>query len=688
MSKNERQLGDKLLPKITAAVMQAVLSTKLQLTGHDVTVRTVAGQRLIDRMGHEVADHIEPFITAALEHSPDMHPTVREYLQRTASGENQLQAIAGNFALGAAGSVLGTVISNELAPLGYAIVGDNPHLRLDPQTAALLMTKGIFSRGDMLNEGAASGLNSVRMDSLESAAQAVPDSSTIGQLVNRGFMDLQNAEFWLHRGGYGPSLHRALLELRQQILTPADAALAVLKGIIDLTTGVDVARKNGMTDADFDILVANTGEPPGPQQLGEALRRGFIDRDTFAHGIRQSRVRDEWINTLLALRYQPLNTADAVNAHVEGYVDDATVKKIADENGLEPEQYKILIEAAGDPLSFTEMMTLWRRGKATKTDVEEALRRSRLKNNYIPFAVELKDSPMTVADAVEASVQGYLTYDEAKAIALMDGLREQDFDPLWKTAGSPASRTEMIELWQRGEVTQKQVENALRQSRLKDVYIPDVLKLKRRLPALYEVRALLANGSFSAEQGTTLLLEQGYDRSVVEAIVKTAVAGVVKPHKALTLGMYTELYREGAVTEQEFKHELAAIGYNEVEQNLIAEIEDNKLALTQRNAVISKIRTEYLNHKVTEAQAQHVLNEIRLHSDMVDRLITDWNLIRETKSRTLSEAQIVDAWFTQLFDPASAGANTVQALKRLTELGYSEYDSVKLLEIKNKGPLK
>jgi hypothetical protein len=294
---------------------------------------------------------------------------------------------------------------------------------------------------------------------------------------------------------------------------------------------------------------------------------------------------------------------------------------------------------------------------------------------------------MSVPDAIEASVQGYLTKDQAAAIALLNGLRAEDFGPLWLTAGDPASRTEMIQLWRRGEVTQTQVEDALRQSRLKDAYIPDVLKLKVQLPALYEVRALLANGGLSAQQGTQILLAQGYESDIVAGIVSNAIGETTATHKALTESLYVKLYQERAITADELQTELTTLGYTQAGSELIRESADLSIAISQRNSVISKIRAAYVGHKIGEAQAQNELNEQGIAAPMVDQLITDWNIIIETEVKLLTAAQVTDAWFMDLFNPDNAADNTTQALNYLANLGYSNGDAITILEIKNKGPL-
>jgi len=682
-----RKFGDKLGPQLSDIVAKTVIATKHGLTDHDVKVRQVAGQGLIDRMGREAAELGRPLIQAALDyHGDKLDPIVREYLESAASGEDQVKAIGGVL-LGGAQSTLSQVISNALAPITYRINRLAPSLNLDPQSTAQAQAAGLISQSDMEGTGADQGFDVGIMNTMRDLSQSTPTIQDINEFIWRRLLDPEQAVEWYQRLAIPPDIIELYQALQTNVLSVADAALAVLRGDISTDEGREIAAQNGYTDAQFDILLNNTGEPPGAEELMEAYRRGFIDKATFETGVRQSRVRDQWIPTLLQLRYSPISTSDAVNAYVEGYITEDDVKSYADQNGLEPEQYKILTQAAGDPLSFTDMMNLWRWGRATEDDVKSALKRGRLKDDYIPFALNLKTRPISTADAVEAQIQGYLTEDQAVAIAEMNGITRDDYLTLQHTAGDPASRTEMIALLRRGEVTEDDVKAALRESRLKDSYIDDVLKLKVQLPALFETRALLADGGLTAEQGTQILLAQGYESAIVKAIVSNAIGQTTALHKQLTEAMYADLYKERAISAEEFQEELIALGYTQAQGELIQAIYDNQVLITARNGVISKVRAAYTTRKIQEQEAANQLNELGLPAAQVDALISDWDIIISTNVKLLTAAEVTDAWFMNLFNATDPADNTTQALSYLTSLGYDASDAIIVLEIKNKGPL-
>ena len=371
---SERTLGDKLAPRLSDIVVKTILATKLGLTDHEVKVRQVSGQNLIDKMGREAAELGGPFIDQALKMQGDnVHPMARDYLESVASGDDQVKAIAG-ILLGGAQGALSQVISNAVAPAAYLLNRHSPSLDIDPQSAAQAQAARIIDISDMHAYGADQGYNENIMNTWRDMAQQVPSVQDINEMIWRGFMTEQEAVQWLERLAIPDPLIELYEGIRPSILSVSDASLAVLRGDLTTDQGRVIARQNGYTDDDFSTFLLNTGEPPGAEELMEALRRGFIDEATFKDGYPPVPSAGSMGGHFARFAVLPTITADAVNAYVEGYISEDDVKELCDQNGLEPEQYKILIEAAGDPLSFTDMMNLWRWGRATEDDVKSALK--------------------------------------------------------------------------------------------------------------------------------------------------------------------------------------------------------------------------------------------------------------------------------------------------------------------------
>lgn len=580
------RFGDKIGPRLAQLIGAHVLAARRDHAPIEAKIRQTATQALIDKAGLEVAEHIAPLLAGAIDANPDMHPEVKAYLLRTASGKHQLQAIAGHLAMAGAGSVLGTLLSNELAPFAYAVVGANPHLRLDPQTAALAHATGLLDYQGLVNEIAGSGLDANRATIIGQAAQAVPDAATIGELVNRGELSEQDALYWIQRGGYGPALHGPLLSSRRQLLTVADAALAVLRGNIGDADGRAIAAANGMRAGDFETFVANTGEPLGLADLYEARRRGFIDQARFARGFRQSRYRDEWL----------------------------------------------------------------------------------------PVAEQLQFAPMSTADAIDAAVQNHLSVSDARDKARQNGLEPADFDALYQTAGEPLSRTELEQLYNRGEIDAATVRQGLRESRLKDKYVDDALKLHTRLPEGRQIVSMVTHGVVTKPAAIALLLEIGYSPEVAADLVAEGTAAKLVTHKALTVAEIHQLYTAGVFGAGEAGQLLAGLGYDAADTGYLLKSWDLLAAAAITRQAIGVVRNRYVARHFDHQAAVLYLHSLHVAPAAVERYLTLWDIEREATVAVLSEAQIVKAHKEGLISGDDAYG-------RLTGRGYSPDDARILLGV-------
>lgn len=217
-------------------------------------------------------------------------------------------------------------------------------------------------------------------------------------------------------------------------LSPAEAALAVIRGTFKEGDGADEARKSGLDPQRFDVMVKNTGEPPAIQELLFLFRRGKIDQARLEHGIRQSRVRDEWIDAIEALSLQPFSAAEAVQAAVQGHLDPASSQRIYAENGLDPALWEVAFETAGNPPGTQEMIQLYRRGDVDQATLVQAIKESRVKDKYIDAVVKMARRIPPERTVVMMRARGVI--DDATALRYLeeDGFNATDAHALLSEA--------------------------------------------------------------------------------------------------------------------------------------------------------------------------------------------------------------------------------------------------------------
>lgn len=209
-------------------------------------------------------------------------------------------------------------------------------------------------------------------------------------------------------------------------LSPADAALAVVRGEMDQDTAAAWARQSGMAPEVFDTVVLNTGDTLGIEQLLEAYRRGFIDVNALQEGVRQSRTRVEWFDTIVKMRYQPVPVGEILDAWVQGHISSAEAEQRISFAGLNPDDSSWLYETHGRPPGTGELEQLVNRGELSVAELEQAVRESNIKNKYIPALVALRRKIPPMRTIVSMINRGALTPAAATQKLLDLGYNAED----------------------------------------------------------------------------------------------------------------------------------------------------------------------------------------------------------------------------------------------------------------------
>jgi hypothetical protein len=584
-SNDPSQLGSKLGPKLVHLISETIVATKRKLLDTEHQARVHSMQTIIDRAGSEIADLYRPVWEESLAET-DMPDYVREHMTKIMSGRHQWQAIAGA-ALGysGAGSSLGTIISNFLAPGVRTAVSKDPQLAPNPETMASLGAKGTFDLGKVFDLSHGAGYSDDIISALVGASQAWPDVTTTLELLRRQVIGQGDARLYLKRTGVPDSVIPHLLRLESVILSPADLSDMAVRGVLTEQQAAVVASESGVSADDFHKLTLITGQPPGLEQMLEGYRRGFIDEATLERGIKESRYRNEWIPLLKALRYSPISVADAVNAVVQNHLTASQGEKIAQQNGLEPGQFAVLQETAGEPLS----------------------------------------------------------------------------------------RTEMEELYNRGLVTQEQVNQALRESRVKDKYIDLAFQLHRRIIPIFTLERAIAAGAVSHADAIAIAMESGYSKRDAEIITSSGSSAKIDPYKKEVVSAVASAYGENTIPQNEALTLIEGLGFAASEAKFILEAQDFKRAARIVNQVATAVRSKYISRKIHRNQAGNDLDAIGIPATQRDFLLSLWDIELEANTRQLTEAQVVKAVHKQLITEQ-------EGQSRLVAMGYSAADADLLIK--------
>jgi hypothetical protein len=656
----ESDLGGKLGPRLGQLLLTYQLAARRALGPMEARWRQTATQEVIDRAGREAADLWRPIIARATDGREDrIHPLMLRHLQRVSSGRHQWESLLGHAQLATAGAI-GSVISNVVFPVTGEINQLDRNTPVDAATGAQAVAAGLASEGAGDSNAGAWGLTSDAFQILLGLAVSVPDEGTLQQLVNRGLLSEDRAEYWLGRAAIPAELRSPIGQLRRLLLTPADAALGLLRGDIGRAEAEAIATANGMEPGDFGVLLLNTGEPPGPQQLAEALRRKFIDRATFDRGILQSRIRDEWIPTLVDLQYAPVPTADAIDAQLRGWIDKDTAVSIAEQNGVLPDQVQILLDNAGNPPSNEQLLELKRRGYIDEATLVRGIREGRTRDEWIPQIEQLAYEPLTTADALDGWLRGHIDEQGLDQLLEDNGLLQRDWQLAKDNAGNPIALMQLLEALRRKFIDQDTFETGFRESRYRDEWMATALKLAYSPMSTADALEAWLQGWISEDQARDLAQQNGLEPSDFDALAKTTGEPPAR-------GELQQLYNRGVISLDRYEQGLKE---SRLRDDWIGEAEQLSVRLPEAFQVLRWITYGI----VTYDQGVTQLRQLGYTEQVAKNLVTEAEVTSVGPNKELMAGEISTLYADRIVDYDCAWS-------LLKQLHYSDASAQVILQL-------
>jgi hypothetical protein len=590
-----REPGDKLGARLSRLTLSHTIAARKALAPIEAKISAAAAQQLIDRAGAEFATLTQPIVHSLIEgHASDMHPDMLRYLERASSGEHQWEAISGNLSMSAT-SALSSVLSNYLFPATSVLNAVFRNLPVDAQTGAQAVAAGLASYGAGDSNAAVWGTTSDAFGIMYKLSQSIPGGAQLFDLRNRGLISEQELINWLTRAAIPPELVAQIAALRTQLLAPADAALAVLRSNMSQAEGYAVAAANGLTNADFDILIGNTGEPLALEEMLLLWRWGKMDTATLEAGIKQSRVRDEWIPYAKELGIVPPSDAEIINAVIRGQISDAEAQSRWKIAGGDPTWYETAKTSAANPPSPTELAQMARRGLIPWTGTgpnvvsfQQGIYEGDTKDKWEPILranTTYYPPPREIATLVK---EGGMTQDEAIKLWTMAGLTPELAHEYWLAAHY--TRTTKIHELAQGEIVKLYSDRAIGRdeamSMLESVnwtktdanWLLDIsdLSLERSLleKAISKISALYIAYKITKQTASSALAALDIPASQVTVQLKTWDLERGANIKVLTASEITDAWYYELMSPQEAQNALESIGYTAYDAWLLLNIKN------------------------------------------------------------------------------------------------------------------
>lgn len=329
----------------------------------------------------------------------------------------------------------------------------------------------------------------------------------------------------------------------------------------------------------------------------------------------------------------------AAQAAVRGVLSPREAIGEAAQSGVNDVRMGWLIALAGEPPGPMQLLEAWRRGVIDETEARRGLLYSRLAPDWVETFLGLRYQPPGASTAIEAAVQNHLPMDQAKVKATEAGLDPVNFDWLYALAGNPPGNEHMIDLMHRGVLSRAEVEQGMRESRLKNKYIKPMIDGGYHLPPMRTVIALGHKGLLTKEQVLSKLLALGFHHDDAAVMASEATADKLASAKDLARSQVVAGYEERLFTRAQATAHLVGLGYDTEEAAFVLDLADHDRERKFTNAAIGRFHTLYVRRRVDKTTVSSALDRLGVPAGQRDDLLTLWDLERTADTPDLTTAQ-------------------------------------------------
>lgn len=516
----------------------------------------------------------------------------------------------------------------------------------------------------------------------------------LGDLATSEDIVKATIDTWLAAWGSGDqNLHDRLGGWLQQLTVDTGKRLVTPLGV-NFGPYADAVAHVNPQHVDPAEIAAELEAMPAPVKGLVRLVVGFLSFYSYAQALQASGISAYQQASYIASPVTPLSPPELAQAVVQNQIGIEWAREHAARSGLTDELFDIIIHTTGSPLPGDQMLELWRRGVVDEAGVDQALRESRLKNQYIEPFKKLRfvlPSPsdlvrFLVRDAFDDTVAGDLGTDTG----FTDKYKPELFDQVglsadlalryWRahwqlpsptalfnmhhrTSDEPTFQSEPVQL-PSGRVVHRLIsQDFLRRTLQINDLLPPFLDKYRAISfdplTRVDARRMFHAGIIDADDLYRTYLDEGYDTVNARRLVDWQTADKADAekrdrarHYAPVLAQIRDFYREGLIGEQDATTQLTEL---EVPTDVIGLwIRSEDLARSRRraSAVRDGLHRLYVAGFLSEEDARNRLSGDGYTGTELDRLFEDWHVDlefrehsdEEKQARELTKANVLDAY--------------------------------------------
>jgi len=368
---------------------------------------------------------------------------------------------------------------------------------------------------------------------------------------------------------------------------------------------------------------------------------------------------------------------------------------LATSSGVGAEHFAKMVTAASNGPDLTFILEAQRRGllkgghdEQTGLDFGTAFAQTGMRPEWLTVAEKLVTLPPTQEEALQGLLEGQIDRETA-----LQRYLEAGGDPSWfqhavDIRGQAPTPMEALEMANRRIIpwdgdegpTGTSYKQAFLEGPWRNKWLEAFRKLGEYLPPPRTVTAMVRAGSLTDAQALDLFTKTGLSPELAAAYLADAKHQTAATDRNLTASQLIQLFLDQIIDRATVTKALADLRYSAQEAEYLVSLAEYRRDIALVNSAVGKVKALYEGHKIPRASAHAALAQLGVPSGQVDQLLTTWDLVLAVNVKTLTPAQIVDAWYLQLIGDQ-------EALDELTGLGYTPRDAFILLSLKNKAPV-
>lgn len=524
---------------------------------------------------------------------------------------------------------------------------------------------------------------------------------TLADAAVRGMTTVKAAEAEAAKSGINATRFATMLDLATVRLSPSDLATAVLRSYLTAADARTEAARQGLTTSQFDTMVDLAGDGIAPTDAVRALLRGIVPRSgtgasatSYDQAIAESRLHNKWGPILAKLGDQLLSPADAADAVVRNFLPHGEGSQVAGKAGVSSADFETLVRLAGDAPAPGQLAEALRRGDiprsgtgASSTSFEQGIAEGRLADKWAPVIEGLAKLWPSPIDALDAQVKGQLTEDEAHKLFERLGGDPQFESWLYNSLGEGPTPLQAANLAARGIIpwtgtgpASTSYEQAVRESHYRNKWSGAYRRLAEHIPPPSTVTTQLSHQLITREVATAELLANDMTADQAAAYVAEAEYEAVSDYRGLTQSAVVDMYYAHLLDHDQAVAVLGDLHVTAEAAALLLAYADVRYVVDSVNKTVARLQTLFAARKIGLETARSALLRLKIPAATVDATLNDWVLQAAVTVKTLTEAQVVDAWYYKVLTQA-------EAIQLLGAIGYTPFDAWTVLSIKNKAPL-